>query len=174
MVEGPSHLIAAQANRGKIRGLKVHDGSIPQTHQQFIHDTTPMGHPLVQEAQSFKNNLDLFAKALGLVVNQNKSQVFFVNTPPTTQRNILRILGFSKGDFPSKYLRIPLGLGRMQKESWQELLDRMKQKISSWVLRPLNFPSRLILVKSIMQAMPTYLFSILAAPKSILKEIQRL
>ena len=134
----------------------------------------PMGHPLVQEAQSFKNSLDLFVKASGLVVNQNKSQVFFVNTPPTTQRNILRILGFSKGAFPSKYLGIPLGLGRMQKESWQELLDRMKQKISSWVLRPLNLPSRLILVKSIMQAMPTYLFSILAAPKSILKEIQRL
>ena len=133
-----------------------------------------MGNPLVQEAQSSKNSLDLFVKASGLVVNQNKSQVFFVNTPPTTQRNILRILGFSKGAFPSKYLRIPLGLGRMQKESWQELLDRMKQKLSSWVLHPLNFPSRLILVKSIMQAMHTYLFSILDSPKSILKEIQRL
>ena len=39
------------------------------------------------------------------------------------------------------------------------------------MLRPLNFPSRLILVKSILQAMPTYLFFILAAPKAILKEI---
>ena len=40
------------------------------------------------------------------------------------------------------------------------------------MLWPLNFPSRIILVKSILQAMPTYLFSILVAPKSILKEIQ--
>ena len=174
MAEGLSCLIVAQATRGEIIGLKVHDGMTPQTHQQFVNDTMLMGHPWVQEAQSFKNSLDLFAKALGLVVNPNKSQVFFMNTALSTQRNILRILGFSKGSFPSKYLGIPLGLGRMQKESWQELLDRMKQKLSSWLLRPLNFPSRLILVKSIMQDMPTYLFSILAAPKSILKEIQRL
>ena len=107
MVEGLSRLIVAQTDRGEIRGLKVHDGLTPQTHQQFIDDTTPMGHPLVQEAQSFKNNLDLFAKASGLVVNQNKSQVFFVNTPPTTQRNILRILGFSKGAYRLNTLGSP-------------------------------------------------------------------
>ena len=50
-------------------------------------------------------------------------------------------------------------------------LDRLKQRLSSCVLRTLNFPSRLILVKSILQAIPTYLFFILAAPKVILKKI---
>ena len=130
-----------------------------------------MGHPLFQDARSFKKSLDLFAKALGLVVNPNKSQVFFVNTPPATQRNILRILGFSRGDFSSKYLGVPLGIGRPKIEAWQELLDRLKQKLSSWVLHPLNFPSRLILVKSILQAMPTYIFLILTIPKAILKQI---
>ena len=115
MVGGLSHLIAAQANRGEIRGLKVHDGSTPQTHQQFIHDTTLMGNPLVQEAQSFKNSLDLFTKASCLAINPNKSQVFFVNTAPATQRNILQILGFSKGAFPSKYLGSPWGWGGCRK-----------------------------------------------------------
>ena len=85
-----------------------------------------MGHPSVQEARSFKKGLDLFAQASGLVVNPNKSQVFFVNTPPTTQRNILRVLGFSRGDLLSKYLCIPMGLGRLKIVEWQELLDRLK------------------------------------------------
>ena len=85
-----------------------------------------MGHPSVQEACSFKKILDLFARASGLVVNPNKSQVFFFNTPPSTQRNILRILGFSRGSFPSKYLGIPLGMGMPKEESWQEILDRLK------------------------------------------------
>ena len=40
------------------------------------------------------------------------------------------------------------------------------------MLRPLKFPNRLILVKSVLQAMSTYLFSILVAPKAILKEIR--
>ena len=133
-----------------------------------------MGHPLVQEAQIFKKSLNLFAKASGLDVNPNKSQVFFLNTTPATQRNIIRILGFSKGSLPSKYLGIPLEVERLKKMSWKKLLDRMKEKLSSWVFQPLNLPNKLILVKIVMQVMPIYLFSILSDPKSILKEIRSL
>ena len=131
-----------------------------------------MGHPLVQEARSFKYCLNLFAKASGLAVNQAKSQVFFLNTAPASQRNILHILGFSKGSFPSKYLGIPLGPCKLKRTSWLELLDQMKQKLTNWTLRPLNLPNRLVLIKSVLQAMPIYLFSVLSAPKSILREIR--
>jgi len=48
----------------------------------------------------------------------------------------------------------------------------MRSKLNDWTLRALNFPSRLTLVKSILQAMPVYLFSVLAAPKSIIKQIK--
>ena len=126
MAEGLSYLIATQVESGAIRGVKAHEGASSQTHQQFVDETMLMGHPLVQEARSFKKILDLFAQASGLAVNPNKSQVFFVNTPPDTQRNILRILGFSRGVFPSKYLGVPLGMGRPKKEAWQKLLDRLK------------------------------------------------
>ena len=131
MAEGLSCLIAAQKGRGEIRGVKAHEGAPPQTDQQFVDDTMLMGHPSVQEARSFKNSFGLFSRALGLVVNHNKSQVFFVNTPSATQRNILRVLGFARGDFPSKYLGIPLGMGSLQQESWQELLDKLNKKFSS-------------------------------------------
>ena len=65
-----------------------------------------------------------------------------------------------------------MGLERPKIADWQEFLDKLKQRMSSRVLRTLNFPSRVILIKSILQAMPTYLFSVLAAPKAILKQIR--
>ena len=58
--------------------------------------------------------------------------------------------------------------------SWMELIDKMKQKLSSWTLRPLNLPSRLILIKSVLQPMPIYLFSVLSALKSVLREIRHI
>ena len=73
-----------------------------------------------------------------------KSQFLLQNTSPLVERNIMRILGFSKGYFPSKYLGPPLGDG----------------------------PSKLILVKVVLQGMPLYLFSILATLKSVIKEIR--
>ena len=118
MVEGLSRLILTQVERGELMGIRFHDGMTPQTHQQFVDDTMLMGHPSVQEGKSFKKILDLFAQASGLAVNPNKSQVFFVNTPPTTQRNILRVLEFSIGSLPTKYLGIPMGLGRPKTTEW--------------------------------------------------------
>ena len=85
-----------------------------------------MGHPSIQEAQVFKSCLLLFAKASGLEVNSLKSQVFFLNTLVITQGNIMRILGFPKGSFPSKYLGFPLADGALKKVSWQDLLDRIR------------------------------------------------
>ena len=73
---------------------------------------------------------------------------------------------------PSKYLGVSLGQGTIQKVSWQDLLDRIKARLASWTLKPMNFPSRLVLVKSVLQAMLVYLFFVLSTPKSILQGIQ--
>ena len=132
-----------------------------------------MGYRSVQEAKSFKRILTLCAKASSLTINPNKSQVFFMNMDKITHMNIIRILGFSKGTMPSKYLGIPLRVGQLKKNSWQDLLDKRKRRISSWVLLPLNLPSKLILVKVIMQAMPIYLFSILSSPKLVFQGMKR-
>ena len=84
MAEGLTRLIQAQTSKGEIRGLNLHRGMDKQTHQQFVDDAMLMGHPSVQEARDFKRCLTLFAKALGLEVNPEKSQVFFFNTPRVT------------------------------------------------------------------------------------------
>ena len=117
MAVGLNRLIQTQVESGELKGLRFHDGMDPQTHQQFVDDTMLKGHPLVQEARSFKKSMTLFAKASGLALNPNKSQVFFLNTTPATQRNIIWILGFSRGTMPSKYLGIPLGVGKLKKTS---------------------------------------------------------
>jgi len=133
-----------------------------------------MGHPSFQEARAFKNYLNQFSKASGLEVNPLKSQVFFFNTPGITQHNILRIFGFSKGSLPSKYLGFPLWEGSYKNISWQDLLDRIRRRLASWTLRPLNLPSLLVLVKHVLQETSVYLFSLLSAPKSVLKDLRGL
>ena len=63
-------------------------------------------------------------------------------------------------------------MGTILKVSWQDLLDSIKAILASWTLKALNFPSRLVLVKSVLQAMLVYLFFVLSTPKSILQGIQ--
>eukprot|EP00253_Pinus_taeda_P009178 PITA_09178 len=75
---------------------------------------------------------------------------------------------------PSKYLGDPLLDSAIKHASWRTLLDKLESRLSSWTFRSLNMAGRLILMKSVLQAMPLYLFSILAAPKWVLKATRNL
>eukprot|EP00253_Pinus_taeda_P009371 PITA_09371 len=168
MAEGLGCLIIHALHSRQLRGISVHE-PLAHTHQQFVDDTMLFGHPSTQEASAFKSLLDLFFEALGITVNASKSQIFFFNTPLLIQHHIARICGFSIARLPAKYLGAPFIVSALKHSSWRSLLDKLEDKLSSWIFFPLNLPSRLILVKSILQTMPLYLFSVLAAPKWVLK-----
>ena len=131
-----------------------------------------MGISSVREAQAIKETLDTFKQASDLEVNKEKSQIYFFNTPPITQRNISRILEFIEGMLPSKYLGTPLLEGKATQRNWKELLDKMSSKLNNWTHRALNFPSQLTLVKAVLQAMPSYVFLVLSALRAVIKKIR--
>jgi hypothetical protein len=58
--------------------------------------------------------------------------------------------------------------------SWEHLLSSFSKRISLWTYRALNFPSRLILLNAVLQALPIYTFSALAAPNFVLTTIRNL
>jgi hypothetical protein len=78
------------------------------SHKNFVDDTLLMGVPTTHEANAFKHVLSYFMVALRTTMNYDKSQIFFVNTPPFVQINISQILGFQHSSLPSKYLGAPL------------------------------------------------------------------
>ena len=80
MAEELNRLRQDQSSIIEIRGLNLHEGMDKKTHQQFMDDTMLKGHPSIQEARGFKKSLTLFAKASGINVNLDKSQVFFFNS----------------------------------------------------------------------------------------------
>lgn len=172
LVEGLGRTLKAHQNQGEITGLGPHEGMKPQTHQQFVDDTMLMGVSTVQEAKAIKNTMDSFKQANRLETNKGKSHLFFFNTNSETRRNINKILGFKEGTFPSKYLGTPLLEGKSTQRHWKELLDKMDSKLCNWTHRAFNFPASLTMVKSVLQAMPSYVFSVLSTPKSIIKKIR--
>eukprot|EP00253_Pinus_taeda_P017913 PITA_17913 len=90
------------------------------------------------------------------------------------ERAIARILGFSIATLPSKYLGAPLFASAQKHSLWTSLLEKLEAKLFLWTHRSLNMASRLVLIKAVLQSMPLYLFSILAAPKCVLKAIKKL
>eukprot|EP00253_Pinus_taeda_P015835 PITA_15835 len=172
LAEGLGRSIKSAILSHSLKGLAFHH--IPAfSHQQFVDDNMLFGHPSVQEARSFKSIISNFSESSGALINKVKSEIFFFNTPPTTQRAIARILGFTIASLPSKYLGAPLFALALKHSSWSCLLEKLEAKLFLWTHRALNMSSRLVLINVVLQSMPTYLFSILAAPKWVLKTIKQ-
>eukprot|EP00253_Pinus_taeda_P011445 PITA_11445 len=128
----------------------------------------------VQEALKIKSLLNEISEASVASINNVKSQIFFFHTPYITQSSIARIFEFSVASLPSKYLDAPITDSALEHSSWKLLLEKLETRLFSWTYRALNMASRLVLVKVVLQSMPLYIFSVLAAPKWVLKKIKNL
>jgi len=173
MAEGLGRSITAARLENRLRGLSFNN-SPAHSHQQFVDDNMLFGHPSVQEASLIKSILSTFSEASGALINRVKSQIFFFNTPVPTQKAVSRILGFTCASLPSKYLGAPLMASAIKHSSWKQLLEKLEARLFLWTNRALNMASRIVLIKAVLHSMPLYLFSILAAPKWVLKEIKNL
>lgn len=113
----------------------------------------------------------MYLAALGQKINEGKSFFYFFNTPGSIQLRIAHILRFQIGNLPLKYLGISISMSRLPKESWQVILDKFWVKVNHWNHRWLSFPSRVQLIKSIVQALPINRCMLQVTPLGFLKDL---
>lgn len=81
-------------------------------------DTTLMGVATIIEAINLRKVLDVYLAASGQLTNEDKSSIFFFNTPRPIQLRIDHILRFQVGSLPLTYLGIPLSTSNPLREQW--------------------------------------------------------
>ena len=87
-------------------------------------DIALMGMAKVSKAMNFRRALDIYLKASGQCINDEKSSIFFFNTPQPIQNRIARILRFQIGSLPLLYLGVPLVSGSPYRAYWWGILDK--------------------------------------------------
>ncbi|XP_056697634.1 uncharacterized mitochondrial protein AtMg00310-like [Spinacia oleracea] len=72
----------------------------------------------------------------------------------------------------AKYLGIPTIIGRSKKSVFATLKDRIWKKLQGWKEKLLSRAGKEVLIKSVIQAIPTYLMGVYKLPCSIIDEIR--
>lgn len=88
-----------------------------------------------------------------------------------TKQDILNILGMKEWVNPGKYLGLTVDWGRYKKLMLKEICDKIISKTKGWREKFLSQAGKEILIKSVLQAIPTYAMSILKFPKSLCKNM---
>jgi hypothetical protein len=152
---------------GNLHGIKMARSCPPISHLLFADDVMIFSRANVSEARTILNCLSTCYKWSGQCINVSKSAVFFSrNCRPVKKNSIKGILSFNLIPTKAKYLGIPLFLHKKKSDSFIEIKDRIFSKIMGWKARLLSQAVRTTLVKSVANAIPTYLMSIFFLPKS--------
>ncbi|PNX79261.1 ribonuclease H [Trifolium pratense] len=72
------------------------------------------------------------------------------------------------------YLGLPSMIGRKKKDVFAFIKDRIWKRINSWRGRALSRAGKEVMIKSVLQAIPTYVMSVYLLPDSTVKDIERM
>ncbi|PWA55547.1 hypothetical protein CTI12_AA426470 [Artemisia annua] len=119
------------------------------------------------ECRALVSILNSYCKASGQTVNFGKSSAFFSpNTPASLRNDICSALQVHQMDSNAKYLGLPSIFGQCKTELFGFLLDKVLQKLQGWKQKVLSQAGREVLIKSVIQAIPTYAMQCFLLPVS--------
>jgi hypothetical protein len=174
MVEGLGCYIKASTQNRSVHDLPLHGLQPEASHKKFVVDMLLINTPTTQEAIKLRSIPSDFSEASSTTFNLAKSQLFFFNTPMAIQHHLSQIMNTPVYTLPSHYMGLSLSDSAARNISWDSLLIFITNYLINWTFLSLNLPAKIVLLKSVLQAIPTYLFSALASPKLVIRKIRNM
>nr|GEW53646.1 RNA-directed DNA polymerase, eukaryota [Tanacetum cinerariifolium] len=116
--------------------------------------------------------LDCFHLVSGLKINMNKSKLmgFLVDHEKVTRA--ANKLGCQILIAHSLYLGSYVGENMNRLKSWDDIIGRVRRRLSNWKMKMLSIGGRLTLVKSVLGSMPIFHMSLFKVPSGILRSLE--
>jgi hypothetical protein len=122
-----------------------------------------MEHDL-DNAKNLKLILSAFEHLSVLKINFHKSELFFCEALDHAH-SYPELFGCNQGQFPIRYLGIPIHFWRLTNVEWKIVEERMQLRLSSWKGKMLSIGGRLVLINSVLSNMVLYMLSFFLLPK---------
>ena len=164
-------MVIRAARHGIISGLlpNVCEGGIVSL--QYADDTLLfLRHDQIQ-ACHFKWLLACFENLSSMKINYNKSDLLTLGLEEEENLALARLFCCNIGNFPIKYLGVPLHFTNLRMEDIQPVVDKLIKRITGWKGKLLSSAGKLVLLKSCLASTPIYLLSVIKLPKWAIENI---
>jgi hypothetical protein len=159
---------------GMFKGFKIRNYGPTISHLQYADDTLCIGEATVENIWTLKAILRGFERASGLKVNFWKSSLMGVNIDDTFMEMACNFLNCIRGDFPFKYLGLPVGANPRRMSTWEPMAEKIRSKLNSWGNKHISFGGRLVLINSVLNSIPIFYLSFLKMPAQVRKKVIRI
>lgn len=170
-----SGLIKSAVARGDVHGIQICRGALSVSHMLFADDCFLFCRANLVEVSQIMEVLNIYVKASSQEINMSKSKVFFsFNLSRPTQEDLANILGVRHVLGTSKYLGLPSMIGRRNKATFAFIKDRIWKRINSWRGSLLSRAGKEVMIKSVLQSIPSYVMSIFVILDAVVSDIEKM
>jgi exonuclease III/ribonuclease HI len=170
--EGLSTLLHKAERDGTVTGLPIAKGGTKINHLFFADDSLLFCRANFMEWGNIQGILDTYEKASGQKLNREKTSIFFSkNTKAEFREYIASISGVRITNQFEKYLGLPAVVGQSRMRAFGGLKGRIWERMQGWQENFLSQAGKEVLLKAVVQAIPTYTMSVFQLPKTLCKEI---
>ncbi|XP_023770251.1 uncharacterized protein LOC111918865 [Lactuca sativa] len=173
-MEGLSIAVKSAYQQSLFKGIQLPNNGPCLTHLLYVDDAIFIGKWDKGCIKNLARILKCFHISSGLKVNFHKSRLFGIRVTEDELEEQAKILGCLKGVFPFSYLGVPVGANLSQKKNWRPIIEKFQSRLSLWKAKTLSFAGRLTLVKSVLNSLPTYYFSLFRAPHGVIEDLEKL
>nr|GEV63010.1 RNA-directed DNA polymerase, eukaryota [Tanacetum cinerariifolium] len=149
------------------KGIKI-DNAVTIFHLFYADDAVFIGEWSDDNLNRIMHVLYCFSLASGLKINVKKSHLLGVGISHAITSATAMKLGCSVMKTPFKYLGVMLGGNMSRINAWDEIICKMKSRLSKWKLKTLSIKGRLTLLKLVLGSSPIYSMSLYKVPKTVL------
>jgi hypothetical protein len=175
VAEGLTSLIKKAVASGDLHGVKICRGAPMVSHLLFADVCFIFCRSNLSETRKLMEVLKTYEEASGQEINLSKSEVFFSrNISRVAQADLSNLMGVRHVLGTRTYLGMPSMVGRSKKATFAYIKDRIWRKINSWRSRPLSKAGKEVMIKSVLQAIPSYVMSIYIIPDATVNDIEKM
>lgn len=175
VAEGLTTLIWRAEAMGDLHGVQICHRAPTLTHLLFADDCFLFFRANDREVASMKRILQIYEEASDQSINYAKSEVSFSRSVEQgVQQSLAEALSVRAALGTEKYLGVPSLIGRSKKNTFAYVKDRVWKHISSWNGRSLTKAGKEVMIKSVLQSIPSYVMGTYLLPPSVYDEIQKM
>ena len=172
-MEGLNGMIKKAEMDGDIQGFSLCRRCLKLTHLLFADDCLLFCRATMEECGKVLDILNDHEEASGQKINKTKTTLFFSKATDVALKNYIKeAWGVPEIMKYEKYLGLPSFVGKGKKASFNYIKERVWRKIQGWEGKLLSQAGREVLIKSVIQAIPTYTMGCFKIPLGLCNEIE--
>ncbi|XP_038719958.1 uncharacterized protein LOC120012588 [Tripterygium wilfordii] len=169
-----SFYLQQEIEKKTFRGFPFGRGSLLVSHLFFADDSLIFCRATKSDWLCIRNILAVYERQSGQMVNVDKTALYFSKHTSMATKNLMKsLIGVKEIKAYENYLGLPSLLGRSKKKSLMYIVERVKQKVNSWKNNFLSFAGREVLIKSVLQSIPTYAMQIFRFPVNLCQDLDQ-